>query len=68
MKGLGVAQADLLPLGVWLLGFQTGGRVHQSELQRVRYEAAKAERQLHDLTRDAFIAIAEHVDSVNRER
>jgi hypothetical protein len=49
-------------LGVFLLGFQVGGRFHMSELQRVRYEAAKAERQLHDLTRDAFVAMAEHPD------
>ena len=57
----------LIPLGaltvvalvaVFLLGFKLGGDPTQSELLRVRVEAAKAERRLHDLTRDAFVAMA----------
>ena len=44
---------------VFLLGFQLGGDQWQSELMRVRIEAARAERQLHDLTRQAFVAMTE---------
>ena len=44
---------------VYLLGFRLGGQSGISELQRVRAEAAEAERQLHDLTRSAFVAMAE---------
>ena len=50
-------------VGVFLLGFQVGGRFWQSESQRTRFEAARAERQLHDLTREAFVAIAEHAEA-----
>jgi hypothetical protein len=43
----------------YLLGFRLGGQSWISEAQRVRAEAAAAERQLHDLTRSAFVAMAE---------
>lgn len=49
-------------VAVFVLGFQVGGRYWQSELQRTRFEAARAERQLHNLTREAFVAMADHVD------
>ncbi len=42
------------------LGFRAGGRHYQSKLQRARFEAARAERQLHDLTRQAFVSMSEH--------
>lgn len=47
---------------VYLLGFRLGGTSWLSELTRVRAEAAQAERQLHDLTRQAFVAMAEEVE------
>ena len=49
----------LMAVLVYLLGFRLGGQSGISELQRVRAEAAEAERQLHDLTRSAFVAMAE---------
>ena len=49
----------LVAVLVYLLGFRLGGQSRISELQRVRAEAAEAERQLHDLTRSAFVAMAE---------
>ena len=43
----------------FLLGFRVGGNSWLSEAQRVKAEAAAAERQLHELTRSAFVAMAE---------
>jgi hypothetical protein len=47
---------------VFLLGFRLGGEHWQSELVRVRMEGAHAQRQMHDLTRQAFITMAQHVE------
>ena len=55
-----------LTAAVFLLGFRLGGDRWQSELTRVRLEAAHAERQLHDLTRQAFISMAEHAERLRR--
>jgi hypothetical protein len=44
---------------IFCLGFRFGGRHWKSELHDVRIEAARARRQLHDLTRQAFVAMAE---------
>ena len=38
------------------------GGAKQFLLQRVRIDSAQAERQLHDLTRHAFIAMAERME------
>lgn len=46
----------------YLLGFRLGVQSWISEAQRVRAEAAAAERQLHDLTRSAFVAMAEEAE------
>ena len=46
----------------FLLGFRLGGQSWLTELQEVRAEAAAAERQLHDLTRSAFVAMAEEAE------
>lgn len=59
---LAVAVVLAIAVGVFVLGFKVGGRFWQSQLQRTRFEAARAERQLHDLTRAAFVAMAENVD------
>lgn len=47
----------------FLLGFRLGGQSWLAEAQRVRAEAAVAERQLHDLTRAAFVAMAEEAEA-----
>lgn len=65
MIGLAVVLIIVLTLLVsvtYLLGFRLGGDHWQSELSRVRMEAAQAERQLHDLTRQAFVAMAEEAE------
>ncbi len=48
-----------LSIVVFLLGFRLGGDHWQQELARVQLEAAQAERRLHDLTRQAFVAMAQ---------
>ena len=48
-----------LSTALFLLGFRLGGDQWQSELAKVRLEAARAERQLHDVTRSAFVSMAE---------
>lgn len=53
---------------VYLLGFRLGSQSWIGELQRVRAEAAQAERQLHELTRSAFLAMAEAVEEQRRGR
>ena len=57
---LGVSVLVIMTL-FFLLGFRLGGQSWIAEAQRVRAEAAAAERQLHDLTRSAFVAMAEEV-------
>jgi hypothetical protein len=56
-----IAIAMVLAL-TYLLGFRLGGQSWVAEAQRVRAQAAAAERQLHDLTRSAFVAMAEEVE------
>lgn len=51
---------------VFLLGFRLGSDHWQAELARVRLEAAQAERRLHDLTRQAFVAMAERAEQLRR--
>jgi hypothetical protein len=53
---------------VFLLGFRLGGQSWQSEAVRVRAEAAAAERELHDLTRSAFVAMAEEAQRRRGDR
>jgi hypothetical protein len=60
---IALAVASLLLVAVvYLLGFRLGGDHWLSELARVRAEAAQAARRLHDLTREAFVAMAEHAE------
>lgn len=47
---------------VYLLGFLRGGRRFQTDLIRVRLEGIAGERELHDLTRDAFIAMSDYAE------
>lgn len=53
---------------VFLLGFRLGGESWLAELTRVKAEAAVAERQLHTLTRQAFVAMAEEADAQRHGR
>lgn len=50
-----------LGAAMFLLGFRLGGEHWQQQLMRVRMEAAQASRHMHDLTRQAFVAMAEEV-------
>jgi hypothetical protein len=59
----------LLLLGAtYLLGFRLGSRRWLEEVARVRLEGAQATREMWDVTRDAFVAIAEHVERQSKER
>ncbi len=51
-----------LVVSVFLLGFRLGGDHWAEELTRVRLTAAQAERRVHDLTRQAFVAMAEEAE------
>jgi len=57
-----LAAVAALGAALFLLGFRLGGDHWQSELAKVRLEAAQAERQLHDVTRSAFVSMAEAVE------
>ena len=59
---LTVVGAVAFVAGVFVVGFQVGVRESQSELHRTWFETAQAQRRLHDLTRDAFVAMAEHAE------
>jgi hypothetical protein len=50
----------LLMVSLYLLGFRLGGRYWESRISEIRSESAEASRQMHDLTREAFVAMAEH--------
>jgi hypothetical protein len=55
--------ASGLLLGVtFLLGFRVGGSSLQEELANVRLEAAEAQRRMRDLSRQAFVSIAEEME------
>ena len=57
----------LIVAAVYLLGFRLGGDHWQSELGRVRIEAEQAQRRLHDVAREAFVAMSEHVARRNEQ-
>ena len=44
---------------IFVWGFRLGGEQGHAELAKVRLQAAQAERRLHNLTRDAFVRMAE---------
>jgi hypothetical protein len=58
LVGISVMAVILVAL-VFILGFRLGGDHWQARLTQVRLEAARAERELHDLTRNAFVAMTE---------
>ncbi|HLX87237.1 MAG TPA: hypothetical protein VKR22_02075 [Acidimicrobiales bacterium] len=55
-----VIVAVLVVTGWFLLGFRLGGIHWQNRLVQTQMETANARRQLHDLTREAFVAMADH--------
>lgn len=61
-----ILSVSLVVLLTYLLGFRLGGQSWLTEAQRVRAEAAAAERQLHELTRHAFVAMAEEAQAKRR--
>jgi hypothetical protein len=52
---------------LFLLGFRLGGGHAQAELAEVRLVAVAAQRELHDLTRKAFTAMAEQAEQSWRQ-
>ncbi len=52
----------------FLLGFRLGGQSAWAESQRVRAQAAAAQRELHNLTRSAFVAMSEEAQRQRRGR
>lgn len=52
----------------FLLGFRIGGTDSRNQVAQVKVEAARAQRELLDLNRRAFIAMAEHVQAAHEER
>jgi uncharacterized protein (UPF0333 family) len=46
----------------YLLGFRIGSERWRSEVTRIKSQSADAARRMHDLTRDAFVAMTEHAD------
>lgn len=58
-----ILSVALVVVLTFLLGFRLGGNSWLAEAQRVRAEAAAAERQLHDMTRSAFVAMAEEAEA-----
>ncbi len=52
----------------FLLGFRLGGQSSWAEAQRVRAQAAAAQRELHNLTRSAFVAMSEEAERQRRGR
>ena len=55
---LGISLLSTVVLA-YLLGFKMGGDSRASELRLVRSRAERASRDMHDLTRAAFVAMAE---------
>ena len=51
---------------VYLFGFRMGWEQPHSPISRVRLEVAEAARQMHDVTRNAFVAMAEEAQSRRR--
>jgi hypothetical protein len=52
----------------YLLGFKMGGDSWASESRRVRSRAERASRDMHDLTRAAFMAMAEEAQRRTPDR
>ena len=50
----------LAVLLAFLLGFRVGGHEWRTRLDQVRAESADASRQMHQMTREAFVAMADY--------
>ena len=51
---------------LFLLGFRIGGEHWQREVLQVRHEGARASREMHELTRRAFVSMAEEAERQRR--
>lgn len=58
-----IGAVALVVVLAFLLGFRLGSESWAGDVQRVRAQAALAERQMHDLTRAAFVAMAEEAEA-----
>lgn len=61
-----VVSVGLVVVLAFLLGFGLGGVSWASEVQRVRARASMASREMHDLTRAAFLAMTEEAEERRR--
>ncbi len=68
-----IVLAILIPLlvvalivGAFMVGCREGSHHWQTLMDDTRRQSANAERQLHDLTRQAFVAMAEEVERHRR--
>lgn len=52
----------LLAILAYLLGVQLGGRQWKARVEELQAESLRATRVMHDLTRQAFVAMAEHAE------
>lgn len=68
LGGIAIALLLVALVATYLLGFRLGGHAWTSETHRIRAEAARAERELHELTRTAFVAMAEEAQRHRRNR
>jgi hypothetical protein len=55
---LTLATLLVLVTAVFLLGFRIGSSAWRAELDQVRTDSILAAREMHDLTRQAFVAMA----------
>lgn len=55
-----------LVASTFLLGFRVGGDHLREEVVRVKLDSLTAQREIHDLTRNAFVAIAEAAERRQR--
>ena len=55
-------------VGVSVMSFRVGRSRGFGEIFHIRMEAAQARRRMHDLTREAFIAMSEAAEDSGRHR
>lgn len=56
-----------LSASAYLIGYLLGSHGWRAKLDQVRAESREAERQLHDLTRDAFVAMSEQALRIRKD-
>ena len=63
---LALVLLTMLVTTLFLLGFRIGGEHWREQVLQVRQEGAQASRQMHELTRQAFVAMAEEAERRRR--